>query len=202
MVVIEGGDQAGKNTQCVCLAESLRKKNLKVATFTFPDYSTSIGKLIKEYLDHREELSLQTIHCLLSANRWENLHKIERAMCENDILVMDRYRHSNVIYGKLHGLDEGWLRHLDDGLPDADLTILLDIGTDESLRRKKSGRDRFEQEDGSARVFSLYRDLAQELGWEIIDGTNSIHEINRQITEAVMSKYMTAGAKPGPYKKS
>ena len=43
IIVIEGGDQAGKKTQSELLAKALRARRLKTKVFSFPDYSTHIG---------------------------------------------------------------------------------------------------------------------------------------------------------------
>jgi len=43
IIVIEGGDQAGKKTQSALLDKALRLRKLKTKIFSFPDYSTPIG---------------------------------------------------------------------------------------------------------------------------------------------------------------
>ena len=50
LVVLEGIDGAGKATQMKLLAQYLRKSGHVVTTFSFPRYSTPLGKLIHEYL--------------------------------------------------------------------------------------------------------------------------------------------------------
>ena len=50
IVVIEGGDQAGKKTQTKLLFQALNKRKIKTKTFSFPDYSTPVGKEINQYL--------------------------------------------------------------------------------------------------------------------------------------------------------
>ena len=47
IIVIEGFDQAGKKTQSRLLVGFLKKKKIKSKIFSFPDYSTPIGKEIK-----------------------------------------------------------------------------------------------------------------------------------------------------------
>lgn len=48
---------------------------------------------------------------------------------------MNRYYHSNLIYGLANGLKQSWLENLDVGLPKADLVILLDVTQKESFSR-------------------------------------------------------------------
>ena len=51
IIAIEGGDQAGKKTQSEILAQALKKRKIKTQVFSFPDYTTPIGKQIRRYLD-------------------------------------------------------------------------------------------------------------------------------------------------------
>lgn len=187
LVTIEGGDQAGKKTQCALLEEFLLERGLKVAIFDFPDYSTPIGRVIRSCLDGTQPSNPQTIHCLLSANRWEKLDEIVEAQSDNDIIIMNRYHYSNLVYGVVNGLETSWLKNLDSGLPCADLVILLDITQAESFKRKRRGRDRFERdEDFSRRVFSGYRSIAEKEGWKIVDGSKSKEEIRKEIADLVI----------------
>ena len=133
--LIEGGDQAGKLTQSTLLEKSLKKQKIKTKLFHFPDYDTPIGKEIRKYLDGKRKFAPQAIHCLLAANRWEKFDEILAAKEKNSVLIMNRYYHSNLIYGLANGLKQKWLESLDEGLPKADLVILLDVTQKESFSR-------------------------------------------------------------------
>lgn len=127
IIVIEGGDQAGKLTQSVLLQKFLRKQKIKTKLFHFPDYETPIGKEIRKYLDGKRKFPPQVIHCLLAANRWEKLDEIIKSKEKNSVLIMNRYYQSNLVYGLANGLKQNWLESLDNGLPKADLVIMLDV---------------------------------------------------------------------------
>jgi len=135
IIVIEGGDQAGKLTQSTLLEKALKKRKIKTKLFHFPDYDTPIGKEIRKYLDGKRKFPPQVIHCLLAANRWEKVNEIKSAEEKNSVLIMNRYYHSNLVYGIANGMKTKWLESLDDGLPKADLVILLDITQKESFSR-------------------------------------------------------------------
>ena len=75
IIVFEGGDQAGKKTQSALLTKKLKSLKIKTKLFSFPDYTTPIGKEINKYLHGKRNFSPQTIHCLLAANRWEKLKR-------------------------------------------------------------------------------------------------------------------------------
>ncbi|MDI1494875.1 MAG: thymidylate kinase [Cenarchaeum symbiont of Oopsacas minuta] len=170
IISIEGGDQAGKKTQSTMLAKALRASGLKVSTFSFPDYTTPTGKIIKGVLNSKQALIPQVIHCLMSANRWEHVDDIRHATKESSIVIMNRYYHSNLVYGMVNGIEESWLENLDAGLPKSDMVILLDVTQSESFRRKGNGRDRFENNSDFIRKVSLtYKKVAKHKGWEIID---------------------------------
>src|SRR3989337_4316216 len=97
IIVIEGGDQAGKKTQTALLEKALKQRKIKTATFSFPDYKTPIGKEIVKYLNGKRKFPPQVIHCLLAANRWEKSKEIEDVLSKNYILIMNRYYQSNLL---------------------------------------------------------------------------------------------------------
>jgi dTMP kinase len=189
IVVIEGGDQAGKLTQSTMLEKTLKKRKIKTKLFNFPDYTTPIGKEIRQYLDGKRRFPPQVIHCLLAANRWEKLDKILAAQEKNSVLIMNRYYHSNLIYGIANGMKQKWLENLDAGLPKADLVILLDVTQKESFRRQKTNRDKFEKNEEFLRKISdIYRATAKKRHWKIIDASKPKEEVHAEIIKTFSKK--------------
>ena len=189
IVVIEGGDQAGKKTQTELLFKALKKRKIKTKTFSFPDYSTPVGKEISQYLNGKRKFPPQTIHCLLAANRWEKLNQILQAESKNSVLIMNRYYQSNLIYGLANGLKQNWLENLDAGLPKADLVILLDVSQKESFHRKKTMRDKFEKNEKFLKKISkIYRDIGKKKRWKIIDASQSKEEVHQEILKIFSKK--------------
>jgi len=189
IIVIEGGDQAGKKTQSELLAKALRARRLKTKVFSFPDYSTQIGKEIKKYLRGTRKFPPQVIHCLLAANRWEKLPEIKKADSKNSILIMNRYVQSNLVYGLVNGLKLNWLEGLDAGLPKPDLVIVLHVSQKDSFRRKKSMRDKFEKNrEFSKKVSKTYLSLAKNKHWKIVDGTGTKEEVHKSIMKIFSKK--------------
>ena len=182
IVVFEGGDQAGKKTQSRLLEKKLRSAKIKTELFSFPDYSTSIGKEINRYLHGKIKFPSQVIHTLLAANRWEKLDQIKKAQAKNSVIIMNRYRESNLVYGLVNGLKLDWLENLDSGLPKSDLVIVLDVSQNESFSRKRSNRDRFEKnKDFSNKISKTYRKMAKKRRWKIVDATKSKQEVHEDI---------------------
>ena len=189
IIVIEGGDQAGKLTQSTMLEKALKKRKIKTKLFHFPDYETPVGKEIRKYLDGKRKFPPQVIHCLLSANRWEKLEQIKQAQEKNSVLIMNRYYHSNLVYGLANGLKEKWLENLDVGLPKADLVILLDVTQKESFNRQKTNRDKFEKNEAFLRKISkIYKTTAKKKRWKIIDATKSKQEVHEEIMKTFSKK--------------
>jgi len=189
IIVIEGGDQAGKLTQSTMLEKALKKRKIKTKLFHFPDYKTPIGKEIRKYLDGKRKFPPQVIHCLLSANRWEKLEQIKSAQEKNSVLIMNRYYHSNLVYGLANGIKEKWLENLDAGLPKADLVILLDVSQKESFNRQKTNRDKFEKnEEFLKKISKIYRTTAKKKRWKIIDATKSKQEVHEEIMKIFSKK--------------
>lgn len=189
IVVIEGSDQAGKKTQSQLLAKTLRKNKIKTKVFSFPDYSTPIGKEINGFLHGKRKFPPQVIHCLLAANRWEKISEIKKAHSENSVIIMNRYYQSNLVYGVANGLSLGWLENLDAGLPKADLIIILDVSQMDSFSRKKKNRDKFEENtEFLKKISKTYRTLAKKLGWHLVDASQSKEQVHNSIMKILSKK--------------
>jgi dTMP kinase len=184
IIVIEGIDKAGKTTQAKLLQKKLRSKCVK---FDFPDYSTPVGKEIKQFLDGKRGYSDEVKMILLSANRWEKKAEIERVIGNGTTIIMNRYYQSNLVYGISKGLKLDWLLSLDKGLPIADLVILIDIKTNTLVTRSKNGIiDTFEKDlELIRKVKKNYRLLANKFNWSIIDGEKSVDDVHDQVLKIV-----------------
>jgi len=185
IIVIEGIDKAGKTTQAKLLLKKL--KSHKCVKFDFPDYSTPVGNEIKKFLEGRRKYSDEVKMMLLSANRWEKKTKIERIIGNGTTIIMNRYYQSNLVYGISKGLKLNWLLGLDDGLPKADLVIVIDIKTNTLVKRSKDRIiDTFEKDlEFIQKVKKNYRILATKFDWRIIDGERSIDEVNNEVLKQV-----------------
>jgi len=189
IVTFEGGDQAGKKTQSALLAKRLKSLKIKTKLFSFPDYSTPIGKEIDKYLHGKRKFPPQTIHTLLAANRWEKVDEIKKAQEKNSVVIMNRYAESNLVYGLANGLKLPWLEGLDAGLPKSDLVIVLDVPQNESFKRKKQNRDKFEKNAKFSQTISrTYRKLAKKKRWKVIDATQSKKDVHQDIMRVFSRK--------------
>ena len=189
IITFEGGDQAGKKTQSAMLQKRLRSAKIKIKLFSFPDYSTPIGKEINRYLHGKRKYPAQVIHCLLAANRWEKAAEIKKAQQKNSVVKMNRYRESNLVYGLANGLKLDWLEKLDDGLPKSDLVIILDVQQKESFARKKQNRDKFEKDKQFySKISQGYKRLAKKKRWRIVNASQSKTEVHDDVMRIVTKK--------------
>jgi dTMP kinase len=184
IIVIEGIDKAGKTTQANLLLKKFKNKCVK---FDFPDYTTPIGKEIKQFLDGKRVYSDQVKMMLLSANRWEKKTEIDRVIGKGTTIIMNRYYQSNLVYGISKGLELDWLVALDEGLPKADLVIVIDIKTDTLFTRSKNSViDTFEKDRELIRkVKKTYRLLAKKFTWYVVDGEKSVDDVHSQVLRIV-----------------
>ena len=190
MIVLEGIDQSGKQTQTHLLSKKLGEHGFKVETLSFPLYSTVIGKEVKNYLQNNSTLPIEAMHMLLSANRWELKSLICEWISQNKYIIIDRYSYSNYAYGNANGLELSWLKALDSGLPSSDLTILLDIPVEVSFSRKNTQRDINERDSNILnKLRKLYLNFARELEWPIINGELNSDEIAKEIWGHVKNKF-------------
>jgi len=185
IIVIEGIDKAGKTTQANLLLKNLKGK--KYMKFDFPDYSTPVGIEIKQFLDGKRDYSDEVKMMLLSANRWEKKSEIESIIGKGTTIIMNRYYQSNLVYGISKGLKLKWLLALDEGLPKADLVVVIDIKTKTLVKRSRNDTtDTFEQDlDLIRNVRKNYKMLANKFNWHIIDGEDTVNIVNVQVVELV-----------------
>jgi len=190
-VCIEGLDQSGKKTQVGLLIKRLEEQGIKAKKIAFPDYNTPLGKEIKAFLIGNREYSVHVRHILYAANRWERKEDVEKWLDEESLVVADRYSPSNLAYGLANGLDLNWLLNLEKGLPEADLVIVINSSPEASFNRKSRGRDVYERNLPFLRkVREAYIQLSQKFCWIILDGEESIKNIQCNIWKSV-SKYLS-----------
>ena len=127
-IVFEGIGKIGKSTQVALLAAKLKQINTKVATISFPNRNTAIGKLLNEHLSGRLEMEEHAAHLLFSANRWEFSREIETLLSAGTTVISDRYFYSGLAYSiaKMGFGALSWCSASDRGLVSPDVLFLLD----------------------------------------------------------------------------
>ena len=186
LIVFEGLDQSGKQTQAELLRDRLKQAGRKARLVSFPDYGTSIGEEIARALQGERDYGPEVMQLLYVANRYERKSDLERWLAGGLTLVCDRYTASSLAYGQAQGLDPAWLADMQKFLPSATLTILLDIAPETAVGRKAVDRDRYERDLGmQRRVREHYRRLAAEESWLVLDGERPVSQIAEDVHRAV-----------------
>lgn len=147
LIVVEGTDCSGKETQTKKLVEKLTKNNRKVKRYSFPMYDTPTGKIVggpylgKKYIsdgwfsEGAPNVPYKVASLLYAADRLYNIDKINNDL-ENGIdVILDRYVYSNMAHqgGKIIDKKERidlykWLEELEFNLlnlPIPDIKIFL-----------------------------------------------------------------------------
>lgn len=189
LIAFEGLDQSGKETQARHLRARLEQDGHRVHPLSFPDYSTPIGQEIRKALDGERDFGPDVMQLLYVANRGEFRPKLDLWLPAGDVVMCDRYRASSIAYGEAQGLDAGWLAEIQQYLPPADLTILLDIAPETAVQRKATGRDRYERDLGLlARVRESYRRQAEQPGWVLVNGELPKSDVQAAVEAAVLPR--------------
>ena len=84
LVVFEGLDQSGKQTQAERLRDRLVAAGRTVRLLSFPSYETHIGTEIGRALKGERDYAADTMQLLYVANRFEWKPEIERELARRD----------------------------------------------------------------------------------------------------------------------
>ena len=197
LVVFEGLDQSGKQTQAEALRDWLIADGRSVRLLSFPTYDSALGAEIGRALHGERDYGADVMQLLYVANRFEWKTDMVRALSEGTTLLCDRYRASSVAYGEAQGLDARWLESMQAPLPEPDVTILLDMAPETSLARKQTGRDKYERDlELLGRVRQSYLRQAKEGQWTVLDAVRD-REVVAQDVRAAVAPLLTRHA-PGP----
>ena len=190
LIAFEGIDQSGKHTQTGLLEDTLNNEGINTVVYSFPDYHTPAGKVIRSALKGEVKLSIFEMQLLHASTRYHWSTRIAKALSEGFTVICDRYTESAVVYGDALGLDVSWTRGVQSLLPQPNLNILLDIPVALAMERKPEQRDLYESnEQFLSTVRDCYHKHAQRFdGWVIVDGTQSKEEIAAEVWKIVQHK--------------
>jgi len=192
-LVIDGPDGAGKSTQLALLAERLEAAGVGVRVVRDPG-GTAIGAKIRKILLDRANAPM-AVACelmLYMASRAQLAEEVIRpALAAGQCVLCDRYISSTVAYQGAGGID-GKIVHragrIAVGETWPDLTVLLDLPSDEGLSRTGEP-DRMEAK-GSAfhrRVRELFLLQAREdpARFTVVDAAGSVEAVGARVASAI-----------------
>lgn len=171
LIVIEGTDCSGKETQTRMLVDKLKQENIACVRYSFPNYSSPTGKIVggpylgKSYIcegwfpEGAPEVDPKVSSLYYAADRKYNLGEINKMLEEGVHVILDRYVYSNLAHqgGKIKDKEERirmyqWLEELEFHLlelPKADIKVFLHMPYQVSLSLKKNREEIPDQHEAS-----------------------------------------------------
>lgn len=194
LIVIEGTDSSGKETQTKKLHERLANEVEKVRKISFPNYESPACEPVKMYLagafgDNALNINPYPVSTMFAIDRYAS-YKMDWESFYNagGIIVTDRYTTSNMVHqaSKIENIDEkskylGWLEDLEYnkmGIPKPDLVIFLNMPTEmavklmEARKNKITGEEKkdIHEKDTSylKKSYDNACDIAKKYNWQEI----------------------------------
>jgi len=217
LIAIEGIDGSGKRTQLDLLAAALAKAEGRGSVYStgFPQYDSWFGKMVGQFLNGDfgplEDVNPHFTALLYAGDRFEAKPKLEAALSNGQIVLVDRYIGSNLAHqtarvpaGQRDAFRR-WIEHLEYGiydLPREDLILYLRVppGEAQKLVIQKSARNyttaKQDIQEASLRhleqAADMYDLLAREAPWVTIECFDAAHgrmrpaeDIAREVLTAV-----------------
>ena len=171
LIIIEGTDCSGKETQTKILSERLSNDGIMCSFQSFPKYTSPTGKIVggpylgKSYISEcwfpegAINVDPKVASLYYAADRKYNIGKIEEKLNSGVNVVLDRYVYSNLAHqgGKISNKEDrykmyDWLDKLEFGLlelPHADIKIFLHMPYEVSLILKQAREEKMDQHETS-----------------------------------------------------
>ncbi len=184
-IVIEGLDGSGKSTQLTLLQKYLSENNIPYNYLHFPRLETGIfGRLIARFLrgefGNVDEVDPYLVALLYAGDRKDASEQINTWLSEDNLVVLDRYMHSNIAYQCAKYNDEekikilrAWIFELEYNyykIPEPDLSIFLHVPFEFVAARLNDARDGTER--------------------DYLKGKQDIHESNLVFQKNVEREYL------------
>ena len=141
LIVFEGIDGAGKNTQTGLLTQRVACEGYSSAVFSFPRYGLNpFARAIPRYLNGEfgglDQVAPELAALLYAGDRYSTREELLSSCDENDLVICDRYVSSNLAHqaaklprDKRKAFIQ-WLTEIEHDaykMPKADLTLFLDV---------------------------------------------------------------------------
>jgi dTMP kinase len=204
-ITFEGIDGSGKSTQLRLLNQFLRANGWQALVTREPG-GTPVGQRLRAaLLDASEEIDPLTELLVFAADRAQHVRRVIRpALAAGKVVISDRYADATVTYqGAGRGFPPQLIAEIvqlaTEGLK-PDLTILFDVGIEESTTRttrrssgkssSKPGRDRLDIEDADfyTRVRNSYLQIAaaEPERVKLIDSSGPVEQTHDRVKELIV----------------
>lgn len=163
LIVIEGTDSSGKETQTAMLFERLSEKINNIRKISFPNYESPACAPVKMYLagefgTDAEKVNPYPASTMYAIDRYAS-YKTDWGKFYNDggVIITDRYTTSNMVHqaSKIDNFQEkemylSWLEDLEYskmGIPRPDLVIFLNMPTETAQKLMAERKNKITGED-------------------------------------------------------
>lgn len=217
LIVIEGTDCSGKQTQSELLVKNLAQRNISSVRMCYPNYDSPTGKIIggcllgKEqygasYFDHVNSLDPKVMGLYYAADRLYDHPNVQRQLQVSHV-VLDRYVDSNMAHqgGKIfdkkkrHAMYD-WFEKLEYGmlgLPKADIKVLLYMPVKNAEILRKSRQEKLDEVEKDTTYLEnaerSYLEVAKRGNYHIImcvknNEIRSIEDIQSELLSYVLGQ--------------
>ena len=179
LVNLEGIDGCGKSTQSKLLLEKLEGEGEKVIILKEPTKRPH-GQKLWDVLHGKRKATNEEILELFVLDRIQHVEeKIQPALDDGTVILMDRYYYSSMAYQVAGGIDVEEIREKHVFAPKPDVVLIFDLPVSVALERVKghSDADEFEKEEHLEKVREAYLDLENDPLVRIVDATGTPEEI-------------------------
>ena len=179
LVNLEGIDGCGKSTQSKLLLEKLEGEGEKVIILKEPTKRPH-GQKLWDVLHGKRKATNEEILELFVLDRIQHVEeKIQPALDDGAVILMDRYYYSSMAYQVAGGIDVEEIREKHVFAPKPDVVLIFDLPVSVALERVKghSDADEFEKEEHLEKVREAYLDLENDPLVRIVDATGTPEEI-------------------------
>lgn len=181
LVAFEGIDGCGKGTQVDLLA-----KKLHCPVFKYP---TPNFQMLNDYLEKKVHLDPKAVFLLFLSDISNEQKKVEQAMKEHKLGILDRYVFSTIAYEKKGITFEQGKKIIESiGFIVPDMVLFLDVPVKVSQERKKKQKqlDRYEADAAYLETvrnnfLRLKKERFLTSNWHTVDSTRDIQDIHHDI---------------------
>ena len=187
LINLEGIDGCGKSTQSQLLRDEFEKNDEKTILLKEPT-NGKYGRKLWEMLSGKIEATTEEILELFVMDRKEHVdQKINPALNEGKIVLMDRYYYSTMAYQAAAGIDVKRIRKDNEFAPKPEIVLIFDLPADLAMKRVRghSVADVFEKEEHLEKVRKAYLNLEDDPLVRIIDATRTPEEIFDEVWKLV-----------------
>ena len=187
LINLEGIDGCGKSTQIKLLQQKLEELGETTVVLKEPTNGPHGQKLWDVLHGKRKATNEEILEFFILDRKQHVNEKIQPALDDGTIVLMDRYYYSSMAYQVAGGLDVEYIRNKHDFAPNPDIVLIFDLPVSTALERVRghSEADEFEKEEHLEKVREAYLNLESDPLVRIVDSVRIPEEIFEEVWKLV-----------------